>query len=190
MGRKKKVIQQTKVITIVHGQSEYVLCSHVKSNLRIKHEIIYRDKGKTSIQVNGLVDLLSRDRRLKSRNSLKREFPDIDLENFKLFIIMDVDDCNSVTKEKFKNKELFKDFWLYPHIVPIYNEPKLEKTMEDIGITIQHKKEYITIFPTSHGDLDLDIAKDFYEKLKTSRHSNLHEYVKFCVECCEENLKT
>lgn len=190
MGRKKKVIKQTKVITIVHGQSEYALCSHVKSNLRIKHEIISRDKGKTSIQINGLVDLLSRDRRLQSRKSLKKEFPDIDLENFKLFIIMDVDDCNSVTKEKFKNKELFKDSWLFSHIVPIYSEPNLEKTMEDIGIVIQKKKDYITIFPTSHGDLDLNKAKEFHEKLKTSKNSNLHEYVKFCVECCEENLKT
>ena len=36
----------TEIIAIVHGRSEYNICSYIKSNLRIKMEIIAENKGK------------------------------------------------------------------------------------------------------------------------------------------------
>ena len=40
------------VMSIVHGKSELLMCSSVKSNLKIKHEIHSKDKGRSSIQEN------------------------------------------------------------------------------------------------------------------------------------------
>ena len=61
---------------------------------------------------------------------------------------------------------MFDGHWLKDYIVPIYNDPNLEETMKKASIPINKKKEYITIFPTSHGDLDIAVAEKLYEKLK------------------------
>ena len=182
----KKSIVSMKIITIVHGKSEYCICKSIQSNLRLKQEIIARDKGKSSIQINGIMDFLNTDKRFKSIDTFKRYFPDIEyknkeLINFYLFIIIYVDYLDTNIKEKFKNKSLFKNHWLYQYIIPIYNDPNLEKTMKDAGILIHKKKDYITIFPTNHGDLDIKIAEELLEKLKNCKSTNLNEYIEYCI---------
>lgn len=188
MGTKKenRPTISMKVMTIVHGKSEYCICKSIQSNLRLKQEIISRDKGRSSIQINGIMDILNKDKRFHSINTFKRYFPDIEyknkvLLNFRLFIIMDVDDCDNNTKKSFIDKSLFKQHWLYNYIVPIYNNPNLEKTMNDANIPITKKKDYITIFPTNHGDLDIQIAEEFLEKLKSCKSTNLDEYIEYCI---------
>lgn len=131
------------------------------------------------------------DSRFKSFKQFTDSFPDIEIDggkllNFKLFIIMDVDDCNKDMKNRFITKELFSKHWLYDYIVPIYNDPKLEKTMELAKIPIVKKKDYIQIFPTNHGDLDVEKAKEFYEKLKKCKCTNLDEYIKYCLDICND----
>ena len=101
------------VMSIVHGQSEYKLCQSIRSNLRLKHEIIARQKGKSSIQVTSVKDILNNSQ-FKNLNAFKRAFPDVvvkkaKLINFKLFIIMDVDDCTASQKREFIEKDMFKN---------------------------------------------------------------------------------
>lgn len=48
-------------------------------------------------------------------------------------------------------------------------------------------KEYITIFPTSHGDLDITVAEKLYEKLKNCNCTNMDEYIKTCIENARAN---
>lgn len=182
-----------KVMSIVHGQSEYRICSSIKSNLRLKHEIVAHKKGKLNIQVTSIMSILN-DRRFCSYNAFIENFDDIDSKNnklidFLLFIIMDVDDCTEEQKEKYISKEMFLGHWLYDYIVPIYNEPNLESTMKAADIKVKQKKDYISIFPTNQGDLDIKIAKEFLEKLKKCKCSNLWKYVEHClsiVENCKE----
>ena len=95
---------------------------------------------------------------------------------------MDVDDCTEDEKRKFKDKSMFDGHWLKDYIVPIYNDPNLEETMKKASIPINKKKEYITIFPTSHGDLDITVAEKLYEKLKNCNCTNMDEYIKTCIE--------
>ncbi len=189
----KKPTINMKVMTIVHGKSEYCICKSVQSNLRLKQEIIARDKGRSSIQINGIIEFLNKDKRFKSIDVFKKHFPDIEyknkeLINFCLFIIMDVDDCNADMKEKFKNKSLFKQHWLYKYIVPIFNDPNLEKTMKDANIPVHKKKDYITIFPTNHGDLDIQIAQELLKKLKTCKSTNLDKYIEHCILIVENKI--
>ncbi len=192
--KEEKPIVNMKVMTIVHGKSEYCICKSIKSNLRLKQEIIARDKGKSSIQINGIVEFLNKDKRFCDKNSFKTEFTDIKYEDkklldFQLFIIMDTDDCDTNMKRMFKDKTLFKRHWLYDYIVPIYNEPNLEKTMKDAKIPIKEKKDYIQIFPTNHGDLDMKMAEEFLKKLKNCKNTNLDIYIERCISIAKSLTK-
>lgn len=183
--------KKTRVMTIVHGKSEYHICRSIKSNLKIKHEIYAEKKGANSIQINGLMRLLDNGI-FKDFDSFTRTYTDIDckkrkLVNFKLFIIMDLDDCSKEMQNKFINKEMFKKHWLYDYIVPIYNNPNLEQTMIDADIPINKKKDYITLFPTNHGDLDLEKAINLSESLKKSKSSNFGKYIEHCIFLATNN---
>ncbi len=178
-------------MVIVHGLSEQSICSNIKSNLRLPQEIISRDNGRCSIQITSLMPLLN-DSRFKDYKSFIRAFPKVEhaknqLKNFQLFIVMDVDDCTEDEKRKFKDKSMFDGHWLKDYIVPIYNDPNLEETMKKASIPINKKKEYITIFPTSHGDLDITVAEKLYEKLKNCNCTNMDEYIKNCIENARAN---
>lgn len=183
----KKTSLKTEVMTIVHGKSEYIICCSIRSNLRIKHEIYADKKGEKSIQINSLMNILNNSV-FKTFKDFVRKYPDIEIEkkklmNFKLFIIMDLDDCNDEMRKKFLTKEMFNNHWLYDYIVPIYNDPDLEQTMNEAGISIKknEKEKYFKIFPTNHGDLDIKMAHEFYESLKNCKNSNFKDYIEYCI---------
>ncbi|TKZ15846.1 hypothetical protein EZH24_13855, partial [Brachyspira catarrhinii] len=69
-------------------------------------------------------------------------------KNFKIFIIMDTDDCTAQQKSEFINKNMFKNHWAYNYIVPIYNDDNLENVLIKATIEVENKKDYIKIFPT------------------------------------------
>ena len=186
------------VMSIVHGKSELLMCSSVKSNLKIKHEIHAKDRGRHSIQVNSVLQELNSTKFNMSLKDFSEKY-DISydsknkrLVNFKLFIIMDLDDCTQEKAEQFKNKSMFNEHILYEYIVPIYNDPNLEKTIHDLGININKKekvKGYIKIFPTNKGDLDIHMAEEFAEKLNEKcKNSNLGLYFDYCVSIARKNL--
>lgn len=140
------------VMSIVHGKSELLMCSSVKSNLKIKHEIHAKEKGRNSIQVNSVMKELNS---AKFSMSLKKFSEEYDIEydyknkklvNFKIFIIMDLDDCTPEKAKQFKDKSMFNGHPLYNYIVPIYNDPNLEKTMQDLGINIDAKEKNKRIY--------------------------------------------
>ncbi len=181
-----------KIMTIVHGKSEFSIYSNIKSNLRLPQEIIANNKGRSSIQITGLMNVLN-DNRFKNIRAFKNEYSRVEakkneLVNFQLFIIMDTDDCTDSQRTSFIDKSMFKSHWLYPYIVPIYNSPNLEQTMKEANIPIVKKSEYIQIFPTNHGDLDLNKAKEFLESLRRCKNSNMSVYVERCIQLSEENI--
>lgn len=194
----KRKSTKLNVMAIVHGKSELLMCSSVKSNLKIKHEIHAKDRGRHSIQVNSVLQELNSTKFNMSLKDFSEKY-DISydsknkrLVNFKLFIIMDLDDCTQEKAEQFKNKSMFNKHILYEYIVPIYNDPNLEKTIHDLGININKKekvKGYIKIFPTNKGDLDIHMAEEFAEKLnKKCKSSNLGLYFDYCVSIARKNL--
>lgn len=44
-----------RVMSIVHGKSELCICNSIKSNLKLKHEIISEKKGSNSIQITSVM---------------------------------------------------------------------------------------------------------------------------------------
>lgn len=191
MRKSKRVANYMRVMVIVHGQSEYYLAKNIFSNLRLKHHIIAENKGKNSIQINGLEKILG-NMQLKNNKVFKDAFQDIeylkkDPVNFKLFIIMDVDDCTEEMKNDYISKKLFDKHWLKDSIVPIYNDPNLEATMKVLGIAVKNKNEYIRIFPTNQGDADPEKIRELIEKLTPCKSTNLEVFLKSCLEIAEKS---
>ncbi len=186
-----------KCIVIVHGKSEKQICDYIKSKLRFHMEIISREKGQKSIQINGLQTLFNNDRRLSTYNGFLTYFSSVELEGkknkiasyFKIFIIMDTDDCSDEQRKKYVKKEFFKGHWAYDYILPIFNSPNLENVMVKAGIKFEkkgdeRKKEYIKIFPTDkkylkNESIELD---SFSKDLITIKETNMEKFINYCIQ--------
>lgn len=192
-------LKYLKAVVIVHGKSEKQLAQYVKSKLRLKIEIESDKNGEKSIQITSL-DKFINNKKFKSLNSFLRNFEDAELnangkklnEKFKIFIIMDTDDCTEKQKEEFIKKTMFKKHWAYDNIVPIYNSQNLEDVLTKAKIPFEkkgdkRKKEYIKIFPTDkkYERSDEIQIKDLKEKLKGVKNTNLDEFLEFCLEVAE-----
>ena len=187
-----------KGIVICHGKSEKLICDFIKSNLRIQIEIDSDKKGKKSIQITSVMKFLSGEK-YKNIVSFKNKLDDIEptkdrkkLPNyFKVFIIMDTDDCDIKQKEAFKDKSMFKEHWLYDYIVPIYNDSNLEEVLEDAGIKFQktgneRKKEYPDVLAINGISPDVEGIKKLEIKLKKCKKTNMGEFISFCLALIKE----
>lgn len=188
-----------KSVVIVHGKSEKQICEYIKSNLRIKMEIVSDKKGEKSIQITSLKNILN--------NSIFGNYADFidkysDVKfvkrgkkweidsSFKIFIIMDTDDCTETQKKEFINKNMFKKHWAYDYIVPIYDSPDLESVLVKGKIKfekkgVERKKEYIKIFPTEQKYTTRESVelKEFYNNLTKVKDTNMDEFILFCLSC-------
>ena len=186
-----------KGLVICHGKSEKLICDFIKSNLRIQIEIDSDKIGKKSIQITSIMKFLSGEK-YKNIASFKNKFDDIEQikdkkklpSYFKIFIIMDTDDCNENQKKFFKDKSMFKEHWLYDYIVPIYNDSNLEEVLVDAGIKFQksgneRKTEYPKVFPMN-GISDVEGIKKFGKALGNSKKTNMEEFINFCLELIEK----
>lgn len=191
-----KQLNYTKAVVIVHGKSEKQLCQYIKNKLRLKMEI-YSDKhGEKAIQITSLKNTLN-NKIFKSYRSFIKNYEDVQLtedgkflnDNFKIFIIMDTDDCSESQKRNFINGEMFKDHWAYKYIIPIYNIPELESVLQMANVPFKktgdkRKKEYIKIFPTDskYEKTDEIQIKDLFNALKKQKNTNLYEFLNFCLK--------
>ena len=186
-----------KCIVIVHGKSEKQICNYIKSKLRFHMEIIGKEKGQKSIQINGLQNLFNKDKRLSAYNDFITYFSDVEIEGkknkiasyFKIFVIMDTDDCSDEQRKKYISKELFKGHWAYDYIVPIFNSPDLENTMVKAGIKFvkkgdERKKEYIKIFPTDKKYMKNESVElsSFAKNLSIIKETNMEYFINYCIQ--------
>lgn len=192
-------LNYTKAIVIVHGKSEKQICQHVKSKLRLKMEIVSNNNGESSIQITSVKQILN-NTIFKSYNSFIKEYEDVKLssnnksldEDFKIFIILDTDDCTEKQKNAFINKEMFKSHWAYDHIVPIYDIPNLEEVLIKANVPFtktgdKRKKEYVKLFPTDpkYEKSDEIQIQELCDNLKKQTNTNLNEFLDFCLKAAE-----
>ena len=120
----------TSAIVVVHGESENIIVRHIQSSLRLNLHI---HKGTTSIQINGLLKELNtyfKDISQLQKNS--KLFLDINkntINNFKIFTLMDTDDCSEETKRKYIDGSLFSRYAFKDYVVPIFSTPDLEHVL-------------------------------------------------------------
>ena len=191
-------ISYLKGLVICHGKSEKLICDFIKSNLRLHIEIDSDKKGKKSIQITSIMKFLSGEK-YKNIASFKNKFDDIEQikdkkklpSYFKIFIIMDTDDCNENQKKSFKDKSMFKEHWLYDYIVPIYNDGNLEEVFVDMGIKFEksgdeRKKEYPDVLMKNGIFANIEGIKKLKNLLKNSKKTNMEEFINFCLELIEK----
>lgn len=189
-----------KAIVIVHGKSEFQMCDFIKRKLKLKIEIVSKNKGANSIQISSIMKRL-KGKDIDTLDNFKNTYKD-DLEikdnkiiidkDFRIFIIMDTDDCKEEEKNNFINKNMFKNYWAHKYIVPIYNITNLEDVLVKSKVidknTIKNKrdkKDYIKIFPTDNKYTKNDTIQiqEFYQKLlKVKNISNMYIFIKFCLD--------
>ncbi len=160
-------------------------------------EIISEKGGEKSIQINSLKHLL-KDKCFTSLDNFIAYFNDVEIirkktkkmlpSDFKIFIIMDTDDCTEEQKENFISKQMFKQHWAYEHIVPIFNTPDLESVLVKAGTKFEkkgakRKKEYIKTFPTDkkYSNREGIELKSFAENLEKVQETSLHHFIQFCL---------
>lgn len=185
-----------RAVVIVHGKSEKQICQHIKQKLRLRIEIESDKNGEKSIQITSLNKILN-NKKFKNKASFLKSFPYIELDktgkninpDFKIFIIMDTDDCTEEQKKQFINKEMFKDHWAYDYITPIYNSPELETVLTKAKVNFKkigdkRKKEYIKLFPTDpkYDKSDVMQIDELLNNLATIKQTNLDEFLKFCLD--------
>ena len=187
--------QYKKAAVMVHGKSERFLASYIYTNLHLPVIIFGNNRGNSSIQINGLQKILSS----KPYNNLKgfAETYSIEydkkgktLKNFKLFIIMDTDDCSEKAREDYISGRMFESSCLQEYIVPIFNSPNLEEVMIKAGIMAkripdsQKGSYYSKVFPINQNHFTNDTLEQIQilsEKLRKVKETNLLEYVDYCL---------
>lgn len=187
-----RIFSYLKAVVIVHGKSEKHICEFIRRNLRLKIRIKSDKNGDKSIQINGLERYLNNDV-FKSLKNFKKHFEDLEIDSktkmipeyFKIFIIMDTDDCNEDQKRSFINKEMFKQHWAYNYIVPIFNNPDLESVLKKSGINISKNKmkDYIKLFPLypDYSKSDVIQVEELYQLLCNNSSTNMDDFLKFCL---------
>lgn len=192
----QSTLNYTKCIVIVHGKSEFALVKYIYTNLHLPVKIVAKDKGRNSIQINGLSDYLNKKpfrtlREFANEYSIEYDKKAKCLKNFKLFIIMDTDDCDERTKSKYISGVMFEGHPLKEYIVPIYNISNLEDVMIKAGIMVkripdsQKGSYYTKIFPINTGALSVDTVnqvRTFAKKLKGIKETNMLAFVEYCFQ--------
>lgn len=91
--------------------------------------------------------------------------------------------------EKYKSGEMFENSWLKDYIVPIWCFPDFDVAMKNAKIIekLPNDKEkgktYTKVFPIAHSSgTNLDEIKEFANRLKKSKNTNLKEFVDYCIE--------
>lgn len=195
-------INYTKGVVICHGKSEVCLTKYICTNLHLSVKQYSKNNGKNSIQISSLKELLNTPP-FKTINTFLNQY-EVEtagrgkhrvLCNFKLFIIMDTDDCTEQQREDYINKKLFEGHWLYDYIVPIYNISNLEEVLMQTDImpkkikTNQKGEYYEQVFPINSKPLSNDTLHEvntFNEKVKRVKATNLECFVNYCLSLLEK----
>ena len=180
-----------KGIIIAHGKSELLLAEHIKSNLHLPIEIYSLKNGKTSIQIDSLMTILGNND-FKNKSKLKQKY--IIEEHNKKFInffimpIMDLDDTTEEKIKKYKNGEMFKNHWLSPYIIPIWNDINLDHVLYDLKLIskLPNDKEkgkvYEELFPKNTGQADLEQVNKLLKYFESTEKTNMNIFVEKCLE--------
>lgn len=180
-----------KGIVIAHGKSELLLAEHIKSNLHLPIEIYAESNGKTSIQIDSLMTVLGNNV-FKNKRAFNRKYVVEEekgqLINFSVMPIMDLDDTSEEKKKKYLSGEMFRNHWLSPYIVPIWNKENLDEVLLDLGLIdkLPNNKEkgkvYRDLFPKNVGKSDKQQVEDLMKTFEKSNKTNMQVFIRKCLD--------
>ena len=168
--------------------------------LRLPLEIYSRENGGNSIQINGLMNILNSSSDFNNPKNFLKKYSTIESKkgmpvNFKVFPIMDTDDCaDDKIRENYINGTLFDGHWMKPYFISIFNSPSLEDVMLDCKL-IDRKpsdKEKISIykelFPISNcNNTNYEEIEELYNRFKSCNKTNFELFIEYCLEWARGN---
>lgn len=173
--RKKQVCNAHSIIC--HGKTEREICERIMRENRLKSNIYGNNHGNSSVQINGLLKWLKGNKIFRSKAAYTKHFevPKSLEHEIKIFIVMDIDDCNSESDvERYINGEMFKGFWAEKYIIPIYWNKNFEEVCKKIGFDLKgNSKPYTKLL-----DKNYEIIRKLLEKCK-KEDSNIGELMNF-----------
>lgn len=200
--RKERKPNYLKTVIIVHGKSEKRICDFIQSNTKINWRVESNQNGRKPIQIGTSLNKILSSMKFKSLGGFKKEFiieividenkKEVPHSDFKIFIIMDTDDCAPKDKQDFYSGSMFKDHWLAEYIILIYNNPDLEEVCAKAGIKFKNKgserkKEYTQLFQLAGGEKEFVQLKKFRDGLKKCNDTNMDLLIDFCLKASEQN---
>ena len=191
MSKNVSNLHYTKGVIICHGKSEYIFAKSLKNNLRLKIEIEGKDNGDQSIQLTSITKYLDNKWCKNIREISKKydvEYKKKELLNFKIFIIMDIDEKELTDEmiENFKNGNMFLKYDYHDYVVPIFNDDNMDNVLRRMGYSIDSNekvKGYKKIFPGDVGDLNAFIK--IKDKFKDRKDSNMYELLDYLYSCVD-----
>lgn len=186
----KRIPNYCAAVVVVHGKSELLLMEYIKSNLHLPIEIYSENNGKSSIQINSIMNVLNNNI-FKNKTSFKRKYFINENNkvfcNFRVFTLMDLDDASVEKQNKYKSGELFKGHWLSSYIVPIWNNGNLEDVLMEIKVLTNkpnYKDKgmvYRKIFPINTGRSDILLVEELMNLLRMSNNTNMEVLLKYLL---------
>ncbi len=180
-----------KGVVIAHGKSELFLAEHIKSNLHLPIKIYSKNNGKTSIQIDSLMTIL-RNNVFKNKRVFTQEYIIEEengvLKNFLVMPIMDLDDTSEDKKQKYISGEMFKNHWLSPYILPIWNKNNLDEVLFELKLIdkLPNDKEkgkvYRELFQTNNGESDKKQVERLMKMFEKSDRTNMQVFIKKCLD--------
>lgn len=199
--KKRRIGCYTKALVICHGLSELHIAKYIYTNLHLPVRTYAKDNGKHSIQITSLLNLLS-SAPFGSLSQFCDEYTvqtvgsgdKQQLVDFKVFIIMDTDDCTEQQKVDFMSGKMFSEHWLAPYIVPIANLPKLESVLEKAKIIRKIKDSekgtyYSNTFPVNKGKLTPGTVAEieaFCNKLENRKDTNFPDMIHYFLSLLQK----
>lgn len=192
-----------KAVIICHGKSEYHIARYIKSNLRLPIEIYANKNGASSIQITSLKSIFNQND-FKNIEKFGEKY-NVEVissgknatlaDDFRIYIIMDTDDCTEKQKTDFINKKMFSKYPLGKYVYPVYNINNIEDVLCKTNIMTKRIKDrekgefYSQVFPISsnvHHGTALEF-EDFQKQLKAIKprpedYTNMHEMVKELID--------
>lgn len=102
--------------------------------------------------------------------------------------MMDLDDTTEEKIKKYKNGEMFKNHWLSPYIIPIWNDINLDHVLYDLKLIskLPNDKEkgkvYEELFPKNTGQADLEQVNKLLKYFKSTTKTNMNIFIEKCLE--------
>ena len=90
---------------------------------------------------------------------------------------------------KYISKEMFKNHWLKPYIIPIWNNRNLDEVLLDLKLInkLPNDKEkgrvYRELFPTNKGESDKQQIVNLMKMFERSNKTNMEVFIKKCIDC-------
>lgn len=185
-------------VVICHGKCEWILARHISTNLHLNIKTYAKDKGDHSIQIASIMNTLYSKPFINPKELAKKYVIEEcvrgrnrKLVNFKLFIIMDTDDCTEQQYNDFISKKMFEKHWLCEYIVPITNSPSLDMVLREVGLLKGEMRKgdkafyYEKIFPINSKPISDDTFQEVIalkNHFQKSQNTNIVEYLDYCIE--------